>query len=162
MSRTVTALYKTRADAEQAREALRAAHVGDPIEIHDRSAAGSAGVEGHRDFVEWLGGLFSGHDDKHLYGEGLRRGHYLLTTTVDDFSETRAAEILDNTGPINLDDAHRDWQADGWTPPTSAAVGNRAPETGGVFGAEEEPDAEPAAPVYQLIGVRVRVYPVDG
>ena len=160
--RTVTALYETRADAEHARDALRAAHLGDPIDIHDQATAEAVGVEGHRDFVEWLGGLFSGHHDKHFFGEGVRRGHVLLTAKVDDYSESRAAEILDNAAPLNLDDAHRDWQAEGWAPPSSTAAADATPGKGGVFGAEEEPDAEPAAPVYQLFGVRVRVYPVDG
>ena len=151
--RTVTALFETKADAERARDALRAVQLGDKIEIHEGAGADTLGTNDPVDIVEWLGGLFSGHRDKHLYGEGIRRGHCLVTARVEDAGESRATQILESAGALNLHDAHRDWRADGW---------NEPPESGGVYGAETELDAEPAAPVYQLMGVRVRVYPVDG
>jgi hypothetical protein len=150
---TVTALFETRADAERARDELSAAQVSDQIEIHDQASAEIHGTQDHFDIVDWLGSLFSGHRDKHLYGEGIRRGHYLVTARIADVGEPRAIQILESAGALNLHDAHQDWRSDGWS---------GAPESGGVFGAETESDAEPAAPVYQLMGVRVRVYPVDG
>jgi hypothetical protein len=156
MNRTVTALYDTKAQAERVRDALVAAHLGDHVEIRDQAGADKAkgdkteGGEGHRDIFEWLGDLFSGHPDTHVYGEGLRRGHVLLTATVEDFNEIRAAELLDADAPVDLNKAQKDWRAEGWAPRTDAvaSVGDAATPAG-----DDALETEP-------VGVRVRVYAV--
>jgi len=119
MKRTLTALYRTRAEAQKVSDALKGANLGADVQIVDQTAA-NAHPE-HRDFVAWLGGLFDGHDDKHAYEEGLRRGHFLLTAKLDDLKETRAAEILYAAGPLDLEDAQRTWRAEGWEGPYAAA-----------------------------------------
>jgi hypothetical protein len=108
MNRTVTALYKTRAEADRVRDALVAANLGGHVTIRD---------QGDEDDSR-LRVAFDGHDDSRLYAEGLRRGHVLLTARVDDLKEIRAAEILDAEAPVNLEDANRSWRGDGWTPTT--------------------------------------------
>ncbi len=166
MTRTLTALYQTREQAERVRDQLVAAHLGDQISISDQAAAESGG---HRDIVEWIGGLFGGHDDRHLYAEGLRRGHVLLTVKVDDLNETRAAGLLDAAGPIDLDHAETSWRPENWTPrpiPVSTWSGAKRAEQG-------VPDAEPppatrdgyrgdASPEQTRLGsfrmLRVRIY----
>ena len=125
MKRTVTALYETRAEAERVRDALQAAHLGGDVEIRDQPADTDATESHeHRTFGEWLTGLFGGHHDRHLYAEGLRRGHVLLAAKVDDLNETRAAEIMDNAAPVNLGAAEQDWRQEGWNPapPTPPAA----------------------------------------
>jgi hypothetical protein len=137
MNRTVTALYETKAQAERVRDALVAAHLGDHVEIRDQDGE----TRGHRDIVEWLGDLFGGHADRETYGEGLRRGHFLLTAKVEDFNEIRAAELLDADAPVDLDHAEKAWRAEGWAPSPAATPA----------AADPAPDAASA-------GVRIRVY----
>jgi hypothetical protein len=142
MKRTITAFYKTRADAQTVSDALRDAKLGAEIEIVDQSAADAHPQR--QDFVEWLGGLFGGHEDWRAYEEGLRRGHFLLTAKVDETKETRAAEVLDAVNPIVLEDAQRSWRADGWEGPDAAAL---APS----------PDST-HAPSYRIVGIAIRSY----
>ena len=129
MHRTVTALYETQAQAEAARDALVAAHLGDDVEIrdqtHDDTVSDDRGDhadagEGHHGFGDWLKNLFGGHPDHHVYGEGLRRGHFLLAAKVDELNEIRAATILDNAGPVDLHKAETNWRNDGWSPQAEA------------------------------------------
>jgi hypothetical protein len=120
MKRTVCALYETRAEAERARDALQARHLGGEVEIHDLDEADRKGKHG---LLERLGHLFGGHKDTHLYGEGLRRGHVLLTAKVDDDKETLAAELMEAAQPLNLPEREHAWRAEGWTPPADSTAG---------------------------------------
>jgi len=144
MHRTVTALYDTKAQAERARDALVAAKLGDHVTIRDRDDAGE-----HRNFGEWLSHLFGHHEDKHVYGEGVRRGHVLLSAKVDDLNEIRAAEILDALEPVDLPAAEKAWRSEGWTPPAAPAQ-EATTET-----LPNEPTAETGVPA---TGVSVRSY----
>jgi hypothetical protein len=113
MKRLITALYETQAEAERVRDALKAAGLGDDVEVHDKEADDARAQRG-------LGGglsdLFGGHHDSHLYAEGLRHGHILLTAKVDDLNETRAAEIMDAEPPVDLTAAEKKWREEGWKP----------------------------------------------
>ena len=124
MNRTVTALYKTRAEADRVRDALVADHLGDHVTIRDEDEKDDARLET----------AFDGHQDSRLYAEGLRRGHVLLTAEVGEFKEIRAAEIMDAAAPVNLEDADRSWRGDGWRPATredrAALAEERAREAG--------------------------------
>jgi len=146
MKRTITALYNTMAEARTASDALEHAHLGAEVKIVDQTAA-DAHPE-RRDFVEWLGGLFAGHEDKHAFEEGLRRGHFLLTAKVEELRETRAAEILGAANPLDLDEAQRTWRADGWEGPYAAASNREASD-------REEPQ-----PMI-IIGHSVRSYSLE-
>lgn len=148
MSRTITAFYETRAQAEKARDALKAAHLGRDVDILDQSAADAHPT--HPGFVEWLGGLFDGHSDKHVFGEGLRRGHFLVTAKVDDVYETRAAEVMEAANPLDLDDAQQAWTIEGWTQPRFVEADHA------------EPRGEEIAVSVTLIGPCIRSYRADG
>jgi hypothetical protein len=120
MKRTVTALYETREEAERAAEALKAQHLADEVEICD--AAADAAKRHHRGLGGWLHDLFGGHHDHHLYAEGLRRGHVLLTAKVDELNETRAAVIME-AAAMNLGAAEKAWREEGWQPATTSPDG---------------------------------------
>jgi hypothetical protein len=113
MKRTLTALYETREQAERVRDQLVAAGLGDHVTIRDQDAAEA---KDHRDVFEWIGGLFGGHDDSHLYAEGLRRGHVLVTVEVEEAGENRATELLEAGHPVDLDHAERTWRPENWKP----------------------------------------------
>lgn len=116
MKRTVTALYESREEAERARDALVAAHLGAEVEICDSQH--KEAKRHHRGVGGWLSDLFGGHHDHHLYAEGLRRGHVLLTAKVDELNETRAAVIMD-AAAMNLAAAEQAWRGEGWKPETA-------------------------------------------
>lgn len=119
MKRTVTALYETRAQADQVKAALVAANLGDDVDIRDESDKAESGSK-HHDLGTWLHGLLGGHDDRHVYIEGVRRGHCMLSAKVDELNETRAAEILDASAPVDLERAQNTWRAEGWAPGDTA------------------------------------------
>jgi hypothetical protein len=155
MKRTVTALYETRAQAERVRDALVAAHLGDDVDIRDEfGASGDKAEDGaseHHDFGTWLGHLLGNHHDKHVYIEGVRRGHFMLSAKVDELSETRAAEILDAATPLDLETAQTTWRADGWAPGDTA--GN--PISAVAPGKDLNDKAPTALPEAKWVGVRV-------
>ena len=111
MSRTVTALYDTRAEAEAARERLSAAVVVEgKARIIDKSSTGS---NDRNDFHR----VPLSHEDRHAYGEGLRRGGFMLCAEVDDDEDTdKLVSILEETSSVDLDDRQNTWRNEGWTP----------------------------------------------
>jgi hypothetical protein len=65
--------------------------------------------------------LFGLHKDAHVYGEGLMRGHILLTVKVDESRETLAAEVMEAAQPLDLEHREQSWRAEGWTPPAHSS-----------------------------------------
>lgn len=110
MSRTVTAFFDNRADAEAAKRRLAAANLSaSDVAIHEQGAHGDTGV--------WasLKNLFVADDDRHAYGEGIRRGGFLLTADVEEGHADEAVRILDETNSVDLDQRSADWRGGGWT-----------------------------------------------
>jgi hypothetical protein len=116
MTRTVSALYETRADAERARDALQGHGLAAGVDIHDLEGSDREGPHGEHGVLGRMHSLFGRHQDAHLYGEALRRGHVLLTAKVDDDKETLAAEVMDAAQPVNLANREETWRAAGWKP----------------------------------------------
>jgi hypothetical protein len=152
MTRTLTALYETREDAQIAADRLKAAGLGDHLDIHDQ--ADSTGKDGEG-FLAKLRAMFGGHHDQHTYAEGVRRGHILLTAKVDDLRATQAAELIDATTAVDLGAAEQSWKSEGWTaaqtpgayadlPPADATWRDRAR----VRGYRTESAAEQAGEAY--------------
>ena len=107
MSRTVTALYDTRAEAEQARERLRSAVDVEKVNVVDQQNSGGRG----------LGDFYLSDDDRHAYGEGLKRGGALLVAEVDgDEDPDTIVRALEETGSVDLEERQRSWQQEGWAP----------------------------------------------
>ena len=128
MTRTLTALYQTREDAQAAADKLTAAGLGDHIDIHDQTDTDHASTGGEG-LMAKLRAMFGGHHDQHTYAEGLRRGHILLAAKVDDTRATRAAELLDAGAAVDLGKAESTWKSEGWAPsePLSSAYADSAP-----------------------------------
>lgn len=179
MSRTITALFDTRADAEAAKNRLEAASLQvSHIDITDKTTSGysdraltgsgttSAESQG---FWSSLKNAFSPGDDAHLYEEGIRRGGTLLTATVHDDDADKAVDILDNANSIDIDGRANDWKNTGWAGAPVAATGKIAnPLTGDPkMGKNEEmiPVVEETLRVgkreVERGGVRVRSYIVE-
>ena len=77
-----------------------------------------------------LAGAGVNHTDAHTYGEGVRRGGTLVTVRVEDAQAaraSRAAGILEQHGPVDIDQKAESWRAEGWTAPDSSSAAPRAP-----------------------------------
>jgi len=112
MSRTVTALYDTRAEAESAKQRLSSSFDTDSVKIVDQSSHSDDADRGSS-----LSGMFGSHDDRHTYDEGIRRGGFLLCAEVDsDEDEDRIVSVLEETSSVDLDQRQNEWRNDGWQP----------------------------------------------
>lgn len=165
MTRTLTSMYDTRDLAESARDQLAGIGVTrDAITIHGAEAgtAGStAAVNEDKGFWASLADFFMPDEDRHTYSEGLRRGGYLLSARVPDELEEAAADILEGSSSIDLDERSASWRQEGWTgydattssgigAPAAAAYGEGAgldEVRGGTLATGTATPARPASPV---------------
>ena len=57
------------------------------------------------------------------YGEAMRRGAYGLTVHVNDAAQmSRAEDIMNAAGAVNIDQRSQEWRAQGWTPQNRTAM----------------------------------------
>jgi uncharacterized protein (TIGR02271 family) len=112
MSRTVTALYDTRAEAEAARERLSSACRADGIRIIDKNDGGSGG----------LSSFYLSDEDRQAYGEGIRRGGFLLCAEVDgDSDPDRIVALLEESASVDLEERQQSWRNEGWNPSSTSS-----------------------------------------
>ena len=139
MSRTVTALYDTRAEAESARDRLSSAVDVDSVKIIDQgSSSGSGGGQSRQGgHSSALSGVHMAHEDRHAYGEGLRRGGAMLCAEVDSDEDTdKIIQILEQTSSVDMDDRQNSWRNEGWQPygASSGSTGGFGGSTAGTSG----------------------------
>ena len=140
MSRTITALFDSRSDAEAAKARLQEANVDvSGLSIADQSTQGynASGYSSHEDKGIWasIKGAFLPDEDRHHYEEGVRRGGYLLSGEVADDHADEAVRVLDNANSVDLDDRAGSWRQSGWdyagvAPQGQATDRAYAPNTG--------------------------------
>ena len=134
MSRTITALFDTRADADAGRQRLLDAKLdADNVKIHDKSSVGETGYSSPNEPGMWasIKNAFLPDEDRHLYEEGVRRGGFLLTADVDADQADEAVKALNESNVQSVDIVERanEWKSQGWAPPVTglgiaAAAGN--------------------------------------
>jgi uncharacterized protein (TIGR02271 family) len=119
MSRTVTALYDNRDDAEAARQRLSSAVDVDKVNIVDQQGSAQSG--------RGLDDYHLSNDDRHSYREGLRRGGALLVAEVDGDQDPDAiVRALEQTSSVDLEERQRSWRQEGWSPaPEQSGIGGR-------------------------------------
>lgn len=132
MSRTVTALYDTRAEAEAARDRLVAeVDVESRAKIIDKSSSESS------EFRD----IGMSHDDRHAFGEGLNRGGFMLCAEVDDDEDSdKIISLLEQSASVDLDERQDTWRNEGWKPyeaPQATGLSDSAPY-GGQTGQNEQ------------------------
>ena len=99
MSRTITALFDTRADAEAGRQRLLDANLGaSSVDIHDKSSIGEVGYSSPQEPGMWasIKNAFLRDEDRRVYEDGVRRGGFLLTGDIDDDKAAEAIRALDH------------------------------------------------------------------
>ena len=140
--RTITAMYTDRAEAERAKAQLIAAGY-ERVDVHEQDDAVGATAFAGESFMDKMKAFFGGHEDTHLYHEGLRRGHYLLTAKVDVLEETRAAEILEASNAVDFDRTQARWQEEGWARPEPGPAADRVGGTAGFATTDAGPLLQP-------------------
>jgi uncharacterized protein (TIGR02271 family) len=149
MSRTITAFFDTRAEADAARERLSQSSIeADRVRIVDQShtgsgaggsgesyssggGTGSAGAGDGQGFWSSLKSAFLPEEDSHAYEEGMRRGGYLLCAEVDEDEADRAISLLDETNSVDMDGRQDEWRSQGWAGFTGGTSSSAA---GGMLG----------------------------
>src|SRR5918993_1167988 len=97
MSRTITAMYDSRAEAEAACQQLKST-IGADARIIDKSETSSDPSGESRGFWADLKDAFMPDEDRFSYEEGIRRGGFLLFAQVDEHQADQACSILHSTG----------------------------------------------------------------
>ena len=118
MSRTITALFDTKADADAGAERLRQAGIdAGHVNIHDQTTHKTTGsYSTGKDQGLWasIKNVFVPHEDRHAYEEGIRRGGFLLTADVDDDKTPAAVKALEEANSVDLDARTQEWRSTGW------------------------------------------------
>ena len=146
MSRTLTALFDSRADAEAAQQRLKDASIDvSNVHIHDQSSSGHSNTEystqQNRGFWGSVKGAFLPDEDRHTYEEGVRRGGYLLTASVDEHEADQAVRVLEEADTIDIDERSQQWRSSGWDYAGGAAAGMGAGASTGMFGGSSTSDS---------------------
>ncbi len=131
--RTIAALFTSATKADTARDALKSAGFKDvAITRSEEIEIGNAPGPIHKhSFWDGLTALFGSGEDAHLYGEGVRRGHNLVTVHVSDTRAAEAIAILDAQKPVNIDDHAQMWRSQGWTAEGASTEPSRRDPTAG-------------------------------
>jgi uncharacterized protein (TIGR02271 family) len=167
---TFTALFNDRNEAEQARSELGRLGIGsNDVDIHDQQSAGLSQENDRNEggFFESLREMFVPDEDSQTYGEGLRRGHFLLTVRAPEAKADEAHRLLENSRAVDVDESASSWRSEGWSGPSTnnrqtAMGGSGAMQSGANRNDEVIPIVEEQLAVGKREvnrgGVRVRSY----
>jgi uncharacterized protein (TIGR02271 family) len=162
MTRTLTAMYDSRDDAERARDQLVSAGIpADGVHISSTDGQSSAASETHHGdgIIESIKHFFMADEDRHAYSEGMRRGGCLLTASVREDQVDQVVQLLDQSGAVDFDAREQEWRGSGWAGAASRQSDERS-EGDGVIPIAEERLAVGKREVERGT-VRVRSYVVE-
>ena len=121
MSRTVTALYDTKAEAETARQRLAAEVELGSARILDQQSHDAGGPDGSLNRVPLS------HEDRGAFHEGIRRGGFLLTAEVRGHEDAdKIIRLLEESASVDLDHRQEQWRGDGWSPAAAQSPSNQS------------------------------------
>jgi uncharacterized protein (TIGR02271 family) len=141
MSRTITALFDNRQEAEAAADRLRQSRIdADRINVIDQSSQGYSADRysdtQDRGFWASLKDVFLPDEDRYAYEEGVRRGGVLVSAQVDEYEADEAIRILEQSNSVDFDQRQEEWRNTGWaaTPASTSAPLGLAGGTGSTSG----------------------------
>ena len=128
MSRTITAMFDSRSDAQAGQQRLLDANIdAENVRILDQSSSddrtGSYSTQQEPGIWASIKNAFLPDGDRHAYEEGIRRGGFLLTADVDDDEADLAVAALEDANSIDLDERSGEWRSQGWDYPAMAGGG---------------------------------------
>ena len=138
MTHTLAAVFDNRTDAERAQEELiKAGFSSGSIQLNDAAtAAGATSSDDDDDSILgsikhfFMGLLGREHGDPHVYAEAVHRGHIVLTVDTESHDEAdRAADIVEDFSPIDIDAHETVWRAGGWSGAETLRSGMGTPQT---------------------------------
>ncbi len=137
-TRTITALFDSRAEADQAAQALMSEARLSQSSVQVQAGTGGAGASAQEDkgFFASLKDLFIPDEDRHAYAEGVRRGGAMVSAQVEDSQIDSAMDVLERHGAVDLDEREASWKREGWTGYAGGAAAGAA--TGAVVGASSD------------------------
>lgn len=117
-SRTITAFFDSRSEADEAVASLIAAGLNrESVRVVAGAEGGQIGTVGsdkETGFWDTLKDMFVPDEDRYSYAEGLRRGGYLVTVKASDANYDTALDILDDEGTIDIAERESTWRSEGW------------------------------------------------
>ncbi|MDB5367063.1 MAG: hypothetical protein JWM77_2990 [Rhodospirillales bacterium] len=113
-NRTVAAYYEDNSAADRAVEQLRAAGIENDS-IHRVQAPRDQQLQEGGGLFHELKRLFLPESDRAGYEEGVRRGGVVIAVRSSEGEIDRVIEILEVTGPVDLDERQNEWRDTGWT-----------------------------------------------
>ncbi|MBA3241309.1 MAG: YsnF/AvaK domain-containing protein [Acidobacteria bacterium] len=114
MSRTITAMFDSRSEADAALDQLRAT-TGADARIIDETGESSESSDEGAGFWAGLKDAFMPDEDRSSYEEGVRRGGFLLCATVDESKADEACSLLQSSGSVDFDSREKQWRSEGWS-----------------------------------------------
>ncbi len=175
-TRTLTAMFKTRSEAERAEQALTS-ELGlnrSMIQTSPGTGVTDAGYDPARPYEEKgffasLKNLMLPEEDRYAYAEGMRRGAVLVSIKVEDSQLDRASDILEHAGAMDLDAQEAEWRKSGWTGYNASAHGGMRGATAGATAAAGQDETIKVVEEKLVVGkraveggrVRVRSYVVE-
>lgn len=115
-SRSLSALFDTKSEADSAVRALQDAGIADVVLTGADNQGYRTGEVSERGFFETIGDLFFPEEDRYTYAEALNRGGFLVSVeNVPAHQHERALDILDASGAVDLDAREEEWRSEGWT-----------------------------------------------
>lgn len=129
-TKTITAMFTTRADAERAASDL-VSQLGvsqSSVRVSPGASTVDTGYDASQPYKETgffasLKELFVPDEDRYAYAEGMRRGSVLLNASVEEGKLEQAADVLERAGALDLDAQEESWRQTGWTGYDAAAHG---------------------------------------
>ena len=136
-TRTLTAMFKSTAEAQSAAQMLMSQlHLSQTaIRVSPGAGVTDAGYDksspyAEKGFFASIKDMFLPEEDRYAYAEGMRRGNVLLNASVDEGAINQASSILEQAGALDLDAQEASWRQSGWTgydAATHTAVRTAAP-----------------------------------
>ena len=131
MSRTITALFDSREEAEAAKARLQSSRIdADRIRVIDKdnassSSSSSASSGESRGFFGSLADMFMPDEDRYAYQEGINRGGYMVCAQVDEHEADEAVRVLEESNSVDFDERQEQWRGDGWAGWTGGTMNNQ-------------------------------------
>ena len=121
-TRTLTAMFKSTAEAQNAAQMLMSQlRLGQgAIRVSPGAGVTDAGYDksspyAEKGFFGSIKDLFLPEEDRYAYAEGMRRGNVLLNASVDEGQISQASSVLEQAGALDLDEQEATWKNAGWT-----------------------------------------------
>lgn len=142
-TRTVTAMFQSRSDAERAVDRLiEEGFSRDDVRLmpgseRDMDTGATSDRRPSEGFWESLADFFFPDSDRDVYAEGLSRGGFLVSVSTTTANHDSAIDILDDDGTLDLDEQESTWRSQGW----SGRSGGLASGTGSGLSSDYGTDA---------------------